>query len=147
MLTVKKADALTVELQDADAVLPPGQLASGDYHLRGIESGESGHKPVARRQESGDRSREEGTPEEGERKLIVGNTSSLITLRPDQPFESPPEPGSIVEIQVRLQRPQVDLKLCIGCGVCEHECPVSGKKAIRVTAENESRNKTHSLLL
>ena len=38
-------------------------------------------------------------------------------------------------------------RACIGCGVCEHECPVSGLRAIRVTAENESRSRKHSLLL
>jgi Pyruvate/2-oxoacid:ferredoxin oxidoreductase delta subunit len=42
---------------------------------------------------------------------------------------------------------KIDLKRCIGCGVCEHECPVKGLRAIRVTAENESRNPAHGLLL
>lgn len=50
-------------------------------------------------------------------------------------------------LQVRLQTPQVDPDLCTGCGICEHECPVSGLRAIRVSAEGESRNKKHSLLL
>ncbi|MBF0258675.1 MAG: 4Fe-4S binding protein [Desulfamplus sp.] len=44
-----------------------------------------------------------------------------------------------------LQRPLVDPHRCIGCGVCEHECPVKGKRAIRVTAENESRHRSHML--
>jgi ferredoxin len=48
---------------------------------------------------------------------------------------------------VRLQQPLVDPARCIGCGVCEHECPVSGQRAIRVTAENESRSAKRSLLL
>jgi ferredoxin len=52
-----------------------------------------------------------------------------------------------LEIQVRLQRPYVDIEKCIGCGVCEHECPVSGKKAIRVSAEGETRSLDRSLLL
>jgi ferredoxin len=63
------------------------------------------------------------------------------------PFETPPVPGSLVEIQIRLQQPYVDPKHCIGCGVCEHECPVPGKRAIRVTADNESRTPEHALLL
>ncbi|MDH3885690.1 MAG: 4Fe-4S binding protein [Desulfobacterales bacterium] len=46
-----------------------------------------------------------------------------------------------------MQQPYVDPKLCIGCGVCEHECPVRGKRAIRVTAENESRARQHALIL
>jgi ferredoxin len=52
-----------------------------------------------------------------------------------------------LEIQVRLQRPYVDIEKCIGCGVCEHECPVSGKKAIRISAEGETRSLDRSLLL
>jgi MauM/NapG family ferredoxin protein len=40
---------------------------------------------------------------------------------------------------VQLQQPHVDPEACNGCGICQHECPVSGRPAIRVTAENESR--------
>lgn len=54
---------------------------------------------------------------------------------------------AIVEIQICLQRPWVDIEKCIGCGICEHECPVNGKKAIRVTAEGETRNPKRALLL
>jgi Pyruvate/2-oxoacid:ferredoxin oxidoreductase delta subunit len=43
--------------------------------------------------------------------------------------------------------PNVDPKQCIGCDVCEHECPVLGQKAIRVTAENESRTTHHRMVL
>jgi len=39
----------------------------------------------------------------------------------------------------RLQRPHVVAEACTGCGLCEHACPISGLRAIRVTAENESR--------
>ena len=55
--------------------------------------------------------------------------------------------GRALNVQVRLQQPVVDPARCIGCGVCEHECPVSGKRAIRITAENESRDPNRSLLL
>jgi ferredoxin len=55
--------------------------------------------------------------------------------------------GDPVEIQVRLQCPAIDIEKCIGCGICEHECPVTGLRAIRITAENESRNPNRSLLL
>ncbi len=48
---------------------------------------------------------------------------------------------------VRLQRPFVDPRYCNGCGICEHVCPVSGLRAIRVTAENESRSRDRSLWL
>ncbi|GAI30977.1 unnamed protein product, partial [marine sediment metagenome] len=53
--------------------------------------------------------------------------------------------GGIIEIQVRLQRPCIDIEKCIGCGVCEHECPVSGRKAIRISAEGESRSTNRKL--
>lgn len=45
-----------------------------------------------------------------------------------------------------LRRPVVDPSRCTGCGICEHECPVSGLRAIRVTAENESRSRDRRLL-
>jgi NAD-dependent dihydropyrimidine dehydrogenase PreA subunit len=51
-----------------------------------------------------------------------------------------PRPGDTARIRVRLQKPYVDPHRCIGCGICEHECPVQGLRAIRVTAENESRH-------
>ena len=55
--------------------------------------------------------------------------------------------GDRITLLVCLQLPFVDPALCIGCGVCEHECPVKGRRAIRVTAENESREQRHRLLL
>lgn len=33
---------------------------------------------------------------------------------------------------VKLQFPEVDRELCIGCGICEYQCPVSVQAAIRV---------------
>jgi MauM/NapG family ferredoxin protein len=33
-----------------------------------------------------------------------------------------------------LKQPQVDSKLCIGCGICENKCPVEGQSAIRVAS-------------
>ena len=46
-----------------------------------------------------------------------------------------------------LRRPYVDPELCIGCGICEHECPVVDHRAIRVTAVGETRSRKRSLLL
>ena len=85
-----------------------------------------------------------------ERRRIVSNTASSITLESPFTAASGAKADSLtagVELQVRLQCPQVDPERCIGCGICEHECPVSGLRAIRVSAEGESRNKKHSLLL
>jgi ferredoxin len=47
----------------------------------------------------------------------------------------------------KLRRPYVDPQLCIGCGICEHECPVKDLRAIRVTAVGETRSSDRSLLL
>ncbi|ADH85404.1 4Fe-4S binding protein [Desulfurivibrio alkaliphilus] len=48
---------------------------------------------------------------------------------------------------VRVQRPHVDLELCIGCGICETLCPVTDKPAIYVTSIGESRSRDNQLLL
>ncbi|MFO0889226.1 MAG: 4Fe-4S dicluster domain-containing protein [Isosphaeraceae bacterium] len=48
---------------------------------------------------------------------------------------------------LELKRPYIDPVKCIGCGICEHECPVKDDPAVYVTAIGESRDKTRSLLL
>jgi polyferredoxin len=101
------------------AALPPGTLGTGDYSVR-LDNAS------------------------GERRLIAENSSAGVKLA--GPWATPPSLGDRVFIEVRLQKPWVDPALCIGCGICEHECPVSGLRAIRVSAENESRNKRHSLM-
>ncbi len=81
------------------------------------------------------------------RTRILSNSQKSIVLE----SRISPEPTASdlkkFVLQVRLQSPQVDPDLCTGCGICEHECPVSGLRAIRVSAEGESRDKKHSLLL
>jgi polyferredoxin len=120
-LTVAKADALYIEFQGTG----PGmnQLATGDYFA--VVQPSADHRP----------------------RRIVGNWERGLRVAEGLPFDPLPKPGSRVVIQVRLQQPHVDPKRCIGCGVCEHECPVPGKRAIRVTADNESRNPEHALIL
>jgi formate hydrogenlyase subunit 6/NADH:ubiquinone oxidoreductase subunit I len=49
--------------------------------------------------------------------------------------------------QITLRRPYVDPALCIGCGICEHECPVTDEAAIRVTAIGETRSRDRRLLM
>ncbi len=49
--------------------------------------------------------------------------------------------------KIVLDRPYVDTSLCIGCGICEHECPVKDHRAIRVTAVGETRSQERSLML
>jgi polyferredoxin len=49
--------------------------------------------------------------------------------------------------EIFLKQPHVDLKLCIGCGICEAKCPVGSRPAIYVTNTGESRSKTNQLLI
>ncbi|HUH01946.1 MAG TPA: 4Fe-4S dicluster domain-containing protein [Kofleriaceae bacterium] len=49
--------------------------------------------------------------------------------------------------QVTLNKPYMRPELCIGCGICERECPVVDSAAVYVTAVGESRSKDRSLLL
>ena len=120
-LVVARADALYVEFQAAAA--GADKFAGGDYYCAVPKSND----PLPRR--------------------IVSSWERGLKIAEGLPFDPPPPPGSSVEIRVRLQQPYVDPEHCIGCGVCEHECPVPGKRAVRVTADNESRSREHALLL
>jgi len=117
-LTVEKA-ADTI-IRTVENELSPGKFATGDYYCL-IE---------------GD-----------ERRKIIANTENSIGIVPEKKFKEIPPTGTKITIQIRLQRPYIDIEKCIGCGICEHECPVSGKRAIRVSAEGESRNAERKLLL
>jgi ferredoxin len=120
-LIVEKADVFYIEFQGTFPSMD--QFATGDYYAVALSS--AGHLP----------------------RRIISIWERGLRVADGLPFESPPLPGSRIEIQIRLQQPYVDPKYCIGCGICEHECPVPGKRAIRVTADNESRMPEHVLLL
>jgi ferredoxin len=81
--------------------------------------------------------------DDGERSKIIANTDISIELSEARQVLQ----DGKVSIQVRLQRPCIDMEKCIGCGVCEHECPVSGLRAVRVSAEGETRSSDRRLLL
>lgn len=48
---------------------------------------------------------------------------------------------------VVLNKPFIVPDLCIGCGICEAECPVQDRPAVYVTAVGESRSSQRKLLL
>jgi polyferredoxin len=49
--------------------------------------------------------------------------------------------------EIIVQQPQVDLELCIGCGICETKCPVIDKPAIYITSIGETRSRTNQVLV
>jgi len=118
IFTVKKATDNKIETVENNLLLD--KFATGDYYC---------------------------IVESGRRRKITANTENSIEISADEKFEKIPTQGSKIEVQVRLQRPYVDIEKCIGCGICEHECPVSGKRAIRVSAEGETRSIERTLLL
>ena len=107
----------------AGPLMEPGKYASGDFfgsHVNGMK---------------------------GKSYRILKNTESAITLEILKSEKPDFRTGDRIEIHARLQAPVVDVGRCIGCGTCEHECPVSGLRAIRVSAENETRSRNRILLL
>ena len=48
---------------------------------------------------------------------------------------------------INVKLPYVNLKNCVGCGICEFKCPVKGKPAIRIIAAGESRSPKNQILL
>ena len=73
---------------------------------------------------------------------VIGATSDTVSI--DGEFMRPLEASARVELQMRIKVPRVDIDRCIGCGVCEHVCPIPGdRRAIYVTADGESRSAHH----
>jgi ferredoxin len=48
---------------------------------------------------------------------------------------------------VLLNKPFMVPDLCIGCGICQTECPVTDDRAVYVTPVGESRSLERRLLL
>lgn len=118
IFTAKEFRGDTIEIVESN--LKPTKFAGGDYYC---------------------------AVEGSVRRKIEANSENSLTISADEQFRSLAAKSGKIEVQVRLQRPYVDIERCIGCGICEHECPVSGKKAIRVSAEGEARSANRRLLL
>jgi ferredoxin len=126
--TIRDGQALPARVQGPvvvlEAIIPTwANIASGDYYLR----------PA-------------GQPEAALRR-ITGLAGVGLTLERPLAADGLAAAGARVDIVVRLSRPFVDAARCIGCGMCEHECPVSGLRAIRVYSENESRSRPGRMLI
>ncbi len=120
-MTVASAEGATLRLRNEGRPMTVGRFATGDYFYR-IKGDEV-------------------------RRKIVANDGDRLSVDASGAWGKPPVAGTPVEVQIRLQLPEVDPQYCIGCGVCEHECPVNGLRAIRVTAENETRSASRALFL
>jgi polyferredoxin len=122
VLTVKGVDSLEIQLLNGGLIQE--RYATGDYYLR--IDGQSGEDALQQ---------------------IFSNTEDTINVSVAEGSVGVPSEDTAIEIVIRLQKPVLDPERCIGCGVCQHECPVKGKRAIRVSAENETRNRDHRLLV
>ena len=47
----------------------------------------------------------------------------------------------------QVKQPYVDPSHCVGCGACEHACPVQDRPAVYVTSVGESRSRSNQILL
>ncbi|MHC4445964.1 MAG: 4Fe-4S binding protein, partial [Planctomycetota bacterium] len=82
---------------------------------------------------------------DGDSVIIGEQDSSNSKLVNGTKFGRLPARGDVVEIQIELKSPKIDTELCIGCGICEKECPVVGdRRAVYVTAEGETRSQHRS---
>jgi len=67
------------------------------------------------------------------------------TLVVDGVMDPVPTAGLVAAIHVQLKVPKIDTEDCIGCGLCELECPVVGdRRAVYVTAEGETRSMSYA---
>jgi len=70
---------------------------------------------------------------------IADNDADTILL--NEKLDPLPNPDTVAALYIELKLPKIDTALCIGCGLCERECPVVGdRRAVYVTADGETRS-------
>ena len=73
---------------------------------------------------------------------IISNDADTLIL--GDSLRTPPEIHDVAAIHVEHKVPKVDIRLCTGCGICEHECPVTGdRRAVYITADGETRSQQY----
>jgi polyferredoxin len=74
---------------------------------------------------------------------ITANDADTVLI--DGTFDAMPKRGDIAALNLEFKVPKIDTSLCIGCGICEHECPVVGdRRAVYVTPEGETRSQNYN---
>ena len=71
--------------------------------------------------------------------VVADNDADTLVI--EDRFVRQPEAGVALVLEMEFSVPRVDISLCIGCGICERECPVVGdRRAVYITAEGETRS-------
>ncbi|MBN1489185.1 MAG: 4Fe-4S binding protein [Phycisphaerae bacterium] len=75
---------------------------------------------------------------------MIGDLDEKGVRRSGNEFVREPARGAVAAIHLQFKVPKIDTELCIGCGICELECPVVGdRRAVYVTAEGETRSQRY----
>ncbi len=70
---------------------------------------------------------------------IVAN--GVDTIQIDGEFSRVPGSGDIIAVLNEVKVPKIDSNRCIGCGLCENVCVITGdQRAVYVSAEGETRS-------
>jgi polyferredoxin/Pyruvate/2-oxoacid:ferredoxin oxidoreductase delta subunit len=77
--------------------------------------------------------------------MMIGDIDSAGEVTSGSKWVAAPVRGEVVAVNLEFKVPKIDTQLCIGCGLCEAECPVVGdRRAVYVTPEGETRSQNSS---
>lgn len=126
MVTYATADAVTLaefpkggQVRPEPSVLRPGSLRGDDsqhFYVKVLHT--------------------DGT---NETHRIAAN--GVDTVQIEGTFARVPQAGEMVALMNEIKVPRIDLTRCIGCGLCENVCVITGdKRGVYVTTEGETRS-------